>query len=202
MKKNSSKKHTAECKQTAEKYSKSLFTKPLFLFTGNVKERELTLMYIPRSIYKFLGYCCGEKYFNSTGTSCSRCSAIFTVFLVPIAIVFGVIALVLFVALILLFLPIFIVFILPCIIVVKCKELSNKPANGPIKIRDDSEEFGIEEGVPLKKVATGNLEQAGELATVNGDVIHDSNHSNGDYENPTETVIENEPKAQNLVEQV
>ena len=165
----------------------------------------MTLMYIPRSIYKFLGYCCGEKYFNSTGTSCSRCSAIFTVFLVPIALVFGVIALVLFVALILLFLPIFIVFILPCIIVVKIKELSNKPHSGPIKIRDDSEEFGIEEGVPLKKVGQGDS-PLGE-ATVNGDVIHEhnSNLNNGDYENendPTETVIENEPKAQNLVEQV
>ena len=128
------------------------------------------------------------------GTTCSHCKIISMIFLVPIAIVCGIIVLALFVALILLFLPIFIVFILPCVIVAKC--MQEKPENGPIKIIKDDSEDGIEEGVPLKTVVTNHNE------VMNGDVIHhgDMNHELNIEIN--ETVIENQPVAQKLIEQI
>ena len=149
-----------------------------------MKERNLTLFYIPATIYKFLKYCCGDDSLKCGEHHCSRCSAIITVFLVPIAIVTGLIALTLLLVVLLLFLPIFIVLILPCVVVAKCRNIKT----GPIKIN----EF-MEEGVPLKDVSAGST-------TVNGDVVHadngeDNDGPNGDVINHTEEVIEEQPRA-------
>ena len=126
-------------------------------FTGNLKERNLTLFYIPATIYKFLKYCCGDDSLKCGEHHCSRCSAIITVFLVPIAIVTGLIALTLLIVVTLLFLPIFIVFILPCVVVAKCRNIKTRPIK----------EY-MDEGVPLKDVSAGST-------TVNGDVVHAEN---------------------------
>ena len=157
------------------------------IFTGNLKERNLTLFYIPATIYKFLKYCCGDDSLKCGEHHCSRCSAIITVFLVPIAIVTGLIALTLLLVVTLLFLPIFIVFILPCVVVAKCRNIKTRPIK----------EF-MDEGVPLKDVSAGST-------TVNGDVVHAENGEddgpNGDVINHTEDVIEEQPRAAHALQE-
>ena len=101
---------------------------------GTLKERELLLCCVPRPLNKCLNMVFGERYFSSTGSSCSWCSAVITVFLIPVAFALGLVALVVVCALILLFLPIFIGFILPCVIVSKCRN-TRRPEN-IIKIVD------------------------------------------------------------------
>ena len=60
-----------------------------FYFLGELKERNLLLWFVPKPLLKMIGYMCGEKYYSSTDTSCSRCTAIFSVFLVPLAAAIG-----------------------------------------------------------------------------------------------------------------
>ena len=60
-----------------------------FCFSGELKERNLLLWFVPKPLLKMIGYMCGEKYYSSTDTSCSRCTAIFSVFLVPLAAAIG-----------------------------------------------------------------------------------------------------------------
>jgi hypothetical protein len=60
---------------------------------GELKQRELLLCCIPRPIFACLNYMFGTRYYNCTGTTCRRCTAVLSVFLVPVAFVLGAIAL-------------------------------------------------------------------------------------------------------------
>jgi len=98
-----------------------------FLFSnmflcGDIKERKLLLCCIPRPIYKIYNFFFGDRAFNSTGTNCSLCGAMVSVFLFPLALLVALIALAITVALSILFVPVFIVVILPCLIFTKCRQ--------------------------------------------------------------------------------
>ena len=104
---------------------------------GELKERNLTLCYVPGPIFRIFKFFFGEKtwgypvlfFFPNTsiclrwceGHSCSVCGALVGFLLLPIAVVLAILAFVLSAILIVLFMPVFIVFILPILIVTKCR---------------------------------------------------------------------------------
>ena len=140
----------------------------------------MLLWFIPRPLLKLIGYVFGEKYFSSTDTSCSRCTAVFSVFLVPLAFAFGLIVLTLMIALMLIFLPVFLVFILPCAVVLQCRRIRKEKV---IKIQEVNDESGSgvhqEELHPLKDTDEKTVTNAADLgreetkAVVNGGIILD-----------------------------
>ena len=113
-------------------------------FMGELRDRELLLCCIPRPLFNCLNFLFGEKYFSQTETSCSRCTAVFSVILIPIAFAIALILITLCVFLILLFLPVFLVFVFPCILIVRCRQY-NKNVN-VVKIVDSDSKH---EGFPL-----------------------------------------------------
>ena len=60
---------------------------------GELKQRELLLCCIPRPIFACLNYMFGKRYYNCTGTNCRRCTAVLSVFLIPVAFTLGAFAL-------------------------------------------------------------------------------------------------------------
>ena len=111
----------------------------------------------------------GDKYFSSTGTSCSRCTGVFSVFLVPLAFSLGLVAVTLLIGLILLFLPVFLVTLFPCILVQKIRQIGK--SDHVIKIRDDLDNgdhndahHNHEEGIPLQ--SKEELEEAEEVVII------------------------------------
>ena len=144
----------------------------------------MLLWFIPRPLLKLIGYVFGEKYFSSTDTSCSRCTAVFSVFLVPLAFAFGLIVLTLMIALMLIFLPVFLVFILPCAVVLQCRRIRKEKVIKIQEVNDESGSVHEEELHPLKdttdteKTVTTNqdapdLEHEETKAVVNGGIILD-----------------------------
>jgi len=87
---------------------------------GQLKERNLTLCYVPGPIFRIFKFFFGEKTWCE-GHGCSLCGALVGFLLLPIAVVLATIAFILSAILIVLFMPIFIVFILPILIVTKCR---------------------------------------------------------------------------------
>merc|ERR1719507_1014433 len=79
---------------------------------GQLKERNLTLCYVPGPIFRIFKFFFGEKTWCE-GHGCSLCGALVGFLLLPIAVVLATIAFILSAILIVLFMPIFIVFILP-----------------------------------------------------------------------------------------
>ena len=149
----------------------------ILYFSGELKERNLVLWFVPRPLLKCLGYMFGERHFSSTDTSCSRCTAIFSVFLVPLAAAIGLIVLTFFLALMLLFLPVFIVFILPCAIVYQCKQIRKAKV---IKIQDIEETGSLHESEELHPLRTDKTET---LTTTLGDeqTPHQTNKQPADH---------------------
>ena len=136
---------------------------------GELKERNLMLCYIPRPLLKCLSFMFGSRNneSDSGAGSCSRCSLICSVFLVPLAFAIGLIAVTLLLALIIAFLPVFLVFIFPCILVVKCREMGKTD-----NVRKMTEEDVSEEGQPLKAKEEIELATTNTTTTQkNGDVI-------------------------------
>ncbi len=88
---------------------------------GNLKERRLILCCIPRPIYNFFASFCQER----GGTSCSVCSAIVTVFLMPMVLAGGVLVLVVGLVVATAFMPFFLIGVLPCVIFIKCRHTAN-----------------------------------------------------------------------------
>jgi len=87
---------------------------------GKLKERNLTLCYVPGPIFRIFKFFFGEKTWCE-GHSCSVCGALVGFLLLPIAIVLAILAFTISAILIVLFMPVFIVFILPILIVTKCR---------------------------------------------------------------------------------
>ncbi len=120
---------------------------------GELRERKLLLCCIPRPLFKLLGYLFGERYFHSTDTSCSRCTAVFSVFLVPLAFGLGLLIVGLCMFLIVLFLPVFILVMLPCIIMEQCRQC-RKSDHRVKRIVDSDSQMNPEEGFPMKDTIT------------------------------------------------
>lgn len=95
-------------------------------FCGELKERELSLCFIPGPFFRCFSYMFGDKDFSSTGTSCSRCTAVFSVFLVPLAFVLGLIVVAGVVILVLFFFPLYVLFILPCVLAQRCRHYTTE----------------------------------------------------------------------------
>merc|ERR1719347_1269939 len=91
-------------------------------FCGDLKERKLTLCFIPSPVFAVLKFFFGERRFDCTGTTCSLCGAFVGIILFPLALVLALIALVLVIVIILLFLPIFITLVLPFLVFIKCRQ--------------------------------------------------------------------------------
>jgi len=91
---------------------------------GELKERNLTLCYVPAPIFRIFKFFFGEKTWCE-GHSCSVCGALVGFLLLPIAVVLAILAFILSAILIVLFMPVFIVFILPILIVTKCRRGSD-----------------------------------------------------------------------------
>merc|ERR1712127_205091 len=87
---------------------------------GDLRERNLTLCYVPGPVYKIFKFFFGDKRWG-TGTSCSLCGAFVGVLLFPLALILTLLALVIISILTVLFMPIFVVFILPILIITKCR---------------------------------------------------------------------------------
>ena len=113
-------------------------------FMGELKERELLLCCIPRPIFKLINYLFGDKYFASSGTSCSRCTAVFSILIIPFAFVLALMVVSIVMILIVAFLPVFLITIFPCVIFVKCSKSSD---DNVVKIVDSDSRH--EEGFPL-----------------------------------------------------
>jgi hypothetical protein len=97
-----------------------------FLFSnmflcGDLKERKLLLCCIPRPVSKIFNWIFGERKCGSNGT-CSLCKVVLTVILFPLAVALAILAFGVTVCLGVLFMPLFILIILPCLIVVKCRQ--------------------------------------------------------------------------------
>lgn len=111
---------------------------------GELEERELLLCCIPRPLFKCLSSLFGERHFNATGTSCSLCSAIVGLILVPVAFAVGLLVLVFLIVMVIIFFPVFITLILPCVVFMKCRRM--RDSDNIIKIVDSDSKH---EGFPL-----------------------------------------------------
>lgn len=76
----------------------------------------------------------GDRTFNCTGSNCSLCGAMVSVFLFPMALLIALIALAFTVAMSIIFVPVFMVIILPCLIITKCRQTQN--SNNIVKITE------------------------------------------------------------------
>ncbi|XP_023333011.1 uncharacterized protein LOC111704873 [Eurytemora carolleeae] len=110
-----------------------------FLFSnmflcGEIRERKLLLCCIPKPLSRLFNSIFGERKCGSNGPSCSLCKILMTVVLFPIAIAIALIAFVAAVFLGVMFMPVFIVIILPCLIIVKCRQ--SRTSNNIVKITE------------------------------------------------------------------
>jgi len=96
-------------------------------FCGKLRERNLTLCCIPGPIFRIFKFFFGEKTWCG-GQSCSLCSAVVGLLLLPIAIALALLAFVFLVAVIIFFMPVFVIFILPILVITKCRR-KNKSEN-------------------------------------------------------------------------
>jgi hypothetical protein len=97
--------------------------------------------------FRFLNFVFGERHFPSTSSSCSLCSVLLCIVLVPVALVLGVLALALAVALAVLFLPVFLVSIVPCVLFVRARR--GRADTNVIKRFVDSAQSPLEEHLSL-----------------------------------------------------
>jgi len=116
-------------------------------FCGDLRERKLTLCFIPSPIFKILKFFFGERRFDCTGTTCSLCGAFVGVFLFPIALVLALIALVLVIICIILFMPIFIVLVLPFLLLTKCRQ--GRSSDNVVKIKSEDNDSTRQESFLL-----------------------------------------------------
>ena len=110
-------------------------------FIGDLrKDCELTLCYIPKPLFSLLTYFFGETTFKTCpNASCSRCGAVFTCLVAPFAFALALVIVTVIMVLIVAFLPVFVVAILPCVLLVKCRQPA---ANNVLKIVDDGSNMG------------------------------------------------------------
>ena len=89
-------------------------------FCGDLKERELTLCFIPSPVYRVIKFFTRDRKFCAGGI-CSYCGALVSCFLFPLALIIALIALIVVILLILAFMPIFTVLVLPFLLVTRCR---------------------------------------------------------------------------------
>lgn len=130
-------------------------------FCGELRERELLLCCIPRPLFRLFNYLCGDRYFASTDTSCSRCTAMFTIFLIPLAFFLSLVALTVVIVLAVAFLPVFILAILPCVVFVRTRRCQNKETVIKVEQQQQQQHFAQngkeEEEIPLTEKENGDL---------------------------------------------
>ena len=102
-------------------------------FCGNLKERELTLCFIPSPVYRVIKFFTRDRKF-CTGGICSYCGAFVSCFLFPIALLIALILLIVVIILILAFMPIFTVLVLPFLLVTRCRRA--RSSENVVKITD------------------------------------------------------------------
>lgn len=102
-------------------------------FCGNLRERELTLCFIPSPVYRVIKFFTRDRKFCSSGI-CSYCGAFVSCFLFPIALLIALIALIVVILLILAFMPIFTVLVLPFLLVTRCRRA--RGSENVVKITD------------------------------------------------------------------
>ena len=91
-------------------------------FCGNLKERELTLCFIPSPVYRVIKFFTRDRKFCAgAGGICSYCGALVSCFLFPLALLIALVALIVVIILILAFMPIFTVLVLPFLLVTRCR---------------------------------------------------------------------------------
>jgi hypothetical protein len=111
---------------------------------GELKERELLLCCIPRPFFRCLDSLFGDRHFHrTTGTTCSLCSAVVGVFLIPVAVAVGLVVLSVCLILAVFFFPVFLVAVLPCVCFAKYRQMRDN--DNVIKIvNSDSGREGFE----------------------------------------------------------
>ena len=102
-------------------------------FCGNLKERELTLCWIPSPVYRVIKFFTRDRKFCAGGI-CSYCGALVTCFLFPLALLIALVALIVVILLILAFMPIFTVLVLPFLVVTRCRRA--RGSENVVKITD------------------------------------------------------------------
>ena len=102
-------------------------------FCGNLKERELTLCYIPSPVYRVIKFFTRDRKFCAGGI-CSYCGAFVSCCLFPIALLIALILLIVVILLILAFMPIFTVLVLPFLLVTRCRRA--RSSENVVKITD------------------------------------------------------------------
>ena len=93
---------------------------PNMYFMGELKQRVLMICCIPDFVLKQINFWFGEKFFSTTGTNCSRCSAALGILLIPVILLLAILALLIVLSVIVLFIPVFLTVLLPYIIVLRC----------------------------------------------------------------------------------
>lgn len=102
-------------------------------FCGNLKERELTLCFLPSPVYRVIKFFTRDRKFCSGGI-CSYCGAFVSCFLFPIALLIALVGLIVVILLILAFMPIFTVLVLPFLLVTRCRRA--RGSENVVKITD------------------------------------------------------------------
>ena len=102
-------------------------------FCGNLRERELTLCFIPSPVYRVIKFFTRDRKFCAGGI-CSYCGAFVSCFLFPIALLIALIALIVVILLILAFMPIFTVLVLPFLLLTRCRRA--RSSENVVKITD------------------------------------------------------------------
>ena len=106
-------------------------------FCGNLKERELTLCWIPSPVYRVIKFFTRDRKFCAGGI-CSYCGALVTCFLFPLALLIALVALIVVILLILAFMPIFTVLVLPFLLITRCRRA--RSSENVVKITDAENE--------------------------------------------------------------
>ena len=102
-------------------------------FCGNLRERELTLCFIPSPVYRVIKFFTRDRKFCAGGI-CSYCGAFVSCFLFPIALLIALILLIVVIILTLAFMPIFTVLVLPFLLVTRCRRA--RGSENVVKITD------------------------------------------------------------------
>jgi hypothetical protein len=137
---------------------------------GELKERRLILCCIPRPIFNFFGWFCRER---PRGSNCSVCWIIVTFFVLPVAIVVGIVLLAAALVLAVLFVPFFLVAVLPCVLFMRCRQMSKREP-----VRKVFENGDTETGKGAKAATPGPKGDSPERASLIGEHAGDADNSN------------------------